>query len=60
MTIPNHFQVEKIVPGTLSSSVTGPVVLVVSKADGDEEVGKFFCIVIAHSKPSIIGKIEYH
>ncbi|XP_059650941.1 phosphoglucan, water dikinase, chloroplastic [Cornus florida] len=31
-------QVESIVPGTLPSSVTGPVILVVSKADGDEEV----------------------
>ncbi|KAL6504915.1 Phosphoglucan, water dikinase, chloroplastic [Orobanche hederae] len=32
------FQVENIVPGCLSSSVKGPVILVVSKADGDEEV----------------------
>ncbi|KAA8527871.1 hypothetical protein F0562_035260 [Nyssa sinensis] len=31
-------QVESIVPGTLPSSITGPVILVVSKADGDEEV----------------------
>ncbi|KAL7219749.1 hypothetical protein ACSBR2_012751 [Camellia fascicularis] len=31
-------QVESIVPGTLPSSLTGPVILVVSKADGDEEV----------------------
>ncbi|CAK9138206.1 unnamed protein product [Ilex paraguariensis] len=30
--------VDSIVPGTLPSSVTGPVILVVSKADGDEEV----------------------
>ncbi|KAA8537536.1 hypothetical protein F0562_027144 [Nyssa sinensis] len=32
--------VERIVPGTLPSSVTRPVILVVSKADGDEEVKK--------------------
>ncbi|KAL6504566.1 Phosphoglucan, water dikinase, chloroplastic [Orobanche gracilis] len=32
------FQVENIVPGCLPSSVKGPVILVVSKADGDEEV----------------------
>ncbi|KAA8531589.1 hypothetical protein F0562_006298 [Nyssa sinensis] len=32
-----RFLVERIVPGTLPSSVTGPVILVVSKADGDEE-----------------------
>ncbi|KAL7616018.1 hypothetical protein Lser_V15G02690 [Lactuca serriola] len=31
-------QVEKIIPGILPSSVTGPVILMVSKADGDEEV----------------------
>ncbi|KAI3924013.1 hypothetical protein MKW92_027484 [Papaver armeniacum] len=31
-------QVERIVPGSLSSSITGPVILVVKKADGDEEV----------------------
>lgn len=31
-------QVERIVPGTLPSSVAGPVILMVSKADGDEEV----------------------
>lgn len=31
-------QVESIVPGSIPSSVTGPVVLVVNKADGDEEV----------------------
>lgn len=31
-------QVDKIVPGTLPASLTGPVILVVSKADGDEEV----------------------
>ncbi|CAA0840857.1 Phosphoglucan- water dikinase- chloroplastic [Striga hermonthica] len=31
-------QVENIIPGLLPSSVIGPVVLVVSKADGDEEV----------------------
>ncbi|KAL6527569.1 Phosphoglucan, water dikinase, chloroplastic [Orobanche gracilis] len=32
------FQVENIVPGCLPSSAKGPVILVVSKADGDEEV----------------------
>lgn len=31
-------QVESIVPGSLPSSVNGPVILVVNKADGDEEV----------------------
>ncbi|GJS18940.1 phosphoglucan, water dikinase, chloroplastic [Tanacetum coccineum] len=31
-------QVERIVPGILPSSVDGPVILMVSKADGDEEV----------------------
>ncbi|KAK3027339.1 hypothetical protein RJ639_041580 [Escallonia herrerae] len=31
-------EVERIVPGALPSSVPGPVVLMVSKADGDEEV----------------------
>ncbi|KAI3460627.1 hypothetical protein Pfo_017290 [Paulownia fortunei] len=31
-------QVENIVPGSVPSSVTGPIILVVSKADGDEEV----------------------
>ncbi|RWR87190.1 phosphoglucan, water dikinase, chloroplastic isoform X1 [Cinnamomum micranthum f. kanehirae] len=31
-------QVESIVPGSLPSSITGPVILVVKKADGDEEV----------------------
>uniref|UniRef100_A0A7N2LWV0 CBM20 domain-containing protein n=1 Tax=Quercus lobata TaxID=97700 RepID=A0A7N2LWV0_QUELO len=31
-------QVESIVPGSLPSSVEGPVILVVNKADGDEEV----------------------
>ncbi|XP_078433717.1 chloroplastidic phosphoglucan, water dikinase (ATGWD3) [Wolffia australiana] len=31
-------QVESIVPGTLPASVTGPIILVVNKADGDEEV----------------------
>ncbi|XP_043719227.1 phosphoglucan, water dikinase, chloroplastic-like [Telopea speciosissima] len=31
-------QVERIVPGSLPSSVRGPVILVVDKADGDEEV----------------------
>ncbi|KDP32558.1 hypothetical protein JCGZ_13108 [Jatropha curcas] len=32
------FQVESIVPGSLPSSMKGPVILVVNKADGDEEV----------------------
>ncbi|XP_077226596.1 chloroplastidic phosphoglucan, water dikinase (ATGWD3) [Tasmannia lanceolata] len=31
-------QVENIVPGSLPTSITGPVILVVKKADGDEEV----------------------
>ncbi|KAL9232718.1 hypothetical protein vseg_007793 [Gypsophila vaccaria] len=31
-------QVESIVPGSLPSSISGPVILVVRKADGDEEV----------------------
>lgn len=31
-------QVDSIVPGTLPSSVEGPVILVVNRADGDEEV----------------------
>ncbi|KAL0323376.1 UNVERIFIED_CONTAM: Phosphoglucan, water dikinase, chloroplastic [Sesamum angustifolium] len=31
-------EVESIVPGSVPSSVTGPIILVVSKADGDEEV----------------------
>lgn len=31
-------QVERIIPGSLSSSMKGPVVLLVNKADGDEEV----------------------
>ncbi|XP_075085302.1 phosphoglucan, water dikinase, chloroplastic-like isoform X2 [Nicotiana tabacum] len=31
-------QVDRIIPGTLPSSATGPVILVVNKADGDEEV----------------------
>ncbi|XP_022851246.1 phosphoglucan, water dikinase, chloroplastic [Olea europaea var. sylvestris] len=31
-------QVENIVPGSVPSSVAGPVILVVNKADGDEEV----------------------
>ncbi|KAJ7957314.1 phosphoglucan, water dikinase, chloroplastic [Quillaja saponaria] len=31
-------QVDRIVPGSLSSSVEGPIILVVDKADGDEEV----------------------
>ncbi|XP_038701840.1 phosphoglucan, water dikinase, chloroplastic isoform X2 [Tripterygium wilfordii] len=31
-------QVDRIVPGSLPSSVEGPIVLVVNKADGDEEV----------------------
>ncbi|KAL0365837.1 UNVERIFIED_CONTAM: Phosphoglucan, water dikinase, chloroplastic [Sesamum radiatum] len=30
-------EVESIVPGSVPSSVTGPIILVVSKADGDEE-----------------------
>ncbi|KAK4481272.1 hypothetical protein RD792_012156 [Penstemon davidsonii] len=38
-------QVENILPGSVPSSVTGPVILVVSKADGDEEVqSRLICI----------------
>lgn len=38
-----------MVPGTLPSSVEGPVILVVNKADGDEEVGKFpKCLSFIH------------
>jgi hypothetical protein len=33
-----HYQVERIAPGSLPSSMKEPVVLVVNKADGDEEV----------------------
>ncbi|XP_050236543.1 phosphoglucan, water dikinase, chloroplastic isoform X2 [Mercurialis annua] len=32
------FQVESIVPGSLPSTTKGPIILVVNKADGDEEV----------------------
>ncbi|XP_002518612.2 phosphoglucan, water dikinase, chloroplastic [Ricinus communis] len=32
------FQVESIVPGSLPSTVKGPIILAVNKADGDEEV----------------------
>lgn len=35
------FQVESIVPGSIPSSVTGPIILVVNKADGDEEVNLY-------------------
>lgn len=31
-------QVDRIVPGSLPTSVEGPVILMVNKADGDEEV----------------------
>jgi len=34
----SFIQVERIVPGSLPSSIKEPVVLVVNKADGDEEV----------------------
>lgn len=34
-------QVESIIPGSLPSSITGPVILVVNRADGDEEVSLF-------------------
>lgn len=33
-----RLQVENIVPGSVPSSVTGPIILVVNRADGDEEV----------------------
>lgn len=32
------FQVENIVPGSLPPSLEGPVILIVNKANGDEEV----------------------
>lgn len=38
ITLNCGFQVENIVPGSVPSSVAGPVILVVNKADGDEEV----------------------
>ena len=34
-------QVESIIPGSLPLSVNGPVILVVNRADGDEEVSLF-------------------
>lgn len=37
-----NLQVENIVPGAVPSSAKGPIILVVSKADGDEEVCFFF------------------
>ncbi|KAK2969590.1 hypothetical protein RJ640_023702 [Escallonia rubra] len=37
-------EVDRIVPGALPSSVAGPVVLMVSKADGDEEVVYSSCL----------------
>lgn len=33
-----YLQVESIVPGSLPSSVEEPIILVVNRADGDEEV----------------------
>ena len=36
--ISSFIQVERIVPGPLPPSIKEPVVLVVNKADGDEEV----------------------
>lgn len=41
---------ESIVPGSIPSSVTGPVVLVVNKADGDEEV------ILNFFPPILLGK----
>lgn len=38
------FQVESIVPGSVPSSVTGPIILVVNKADGDEEVNLYISL----------------
>ena len=38
LVIVHFFQVERIAPGSLPSSIKEPVVLVVNKADGDEEV----------------------
>ncbi|KAF9669487.1 hypothetical protein SADUNF_Sadunf14G0112600 [Salix dunnii] len=37
-TLHGTFGVESIVPGSLPSTIEGPIVLVVNKADGDEEV----------------------
>lgn len=34
-------QVESIIPGSMPSSITGPVILIVNRADGDEEVSRF-------------------
>ncbi|XAR58188.1 Phosphoglucan, water dikinase [Bertholletia excelsa] len=50
-------QVDSIVPGMLSVSVEGPVILLVSKADGDEEVtaagGNIAGIVLLHELPHL-------
>lgn len=39
-------QVERMTPGSLPLSISGPVVLVINKADGDEEVVYLVQVVI--------------
>ncbi|KAK9146046.1 hypothetical protein Sjap_005949 [Stephania japonica] len=50
-------KVERIIPGSLSFSNSGPVILVVNKADGDEEVtaagGKIIGVVLLHELPHL-------
>ncbi|XVE81191.1 hypothetical protein DITRI_Ditri15bG0043000 [Diplodiscus trichospermus] len=50
-------QVENIVPGSLPSSLEGPVILVVNKADGDEEVtaagSNIAGVVLLHELPHL-------
>ncbi|XP_065861529.1 phosphoglucan, water dikinase, chloroplastic isoform X3 [Euphorbia lathyris] len=51
------FQVERIVPGSLPSTMKGPVILVVNKADGDEEVtaagGDIVGVVLLQEMPHL-------
>ncbi|KAK9082642.1 hypothetical protein Scep_029113 [Stephania cephalantha] len=50
-------KVERIIPGSLSLSKSGPIILVVNKADGDEEVtaagGKIIGVVLLHELPHL-------
>ncbi|KAK9088030.1 hypothetical protein Syun_030424 [Stephania yunnanensis] len=50
-------KVERIIPGSLSLSNSGPIILVVNKADGDEEVtaagGKIIGVVLLHELPHL-------
>lgn len=50
-------QVESIIPGALPSSATGPVILLVRKADGDEEVtaagGNINAIILLQELPHL-------